>query len=82
MDDLLANPQKLLALLCIAGLVIGVNAALFSALLHRQASQQQASKWFQAVSGGREARQRQNEQLNELHQRVQKLHNESPDKEE
>ncbi len=82
MDKLLSNPQSLLALLCIAGLVIGINLALFSALNQSKVLQEQAKIWGKAFGGGAETRKRQNDQLDELHQRVQELKNEKPDKPE
>lgn len=75
MNEILSNPKALLALLCIAGLVLGFNAMLFSAL-SGGSFQQYAAKWGQAFSGGAEARKRQRQQLTELHQRVEQLQSE------
>ncbi len=72
MDKLLSNPQSLLALLCIVALVIG-NLALFGAVGKSKLFQEQARVWGKALSGGAEGRKRQNDQLDELHQRVQQL---------
>jgi|CXWL01.1.fsa_nt_gi hypothetical protein len=73
MDKLLSNPQSLLALLCIVALVIGVNLALFGAVGKSKLFQEQAGVWGKALSGGAEGRKHQNDQLDELHQRVQQL---------
>ena len=73
MEKLLSNPQGLLALLCVAAFVVGVNLALFSALSQGKILQQQAKIWGKAFSGGGEARKQQSDQLDELHQRVQQL---------
>lgn len=72
MNEFLSNPRALIALLCIAGLVLGLNAMLFSAIRGRS-FQQHAAKWGQALAGGAEARKRQREQLDELHRRVEEL---------
>lgn len=72
MNELLANPKALVALLCVVALVVGINAMLFSAFRGRS-FQQHASKWSQALGGGAEARRRQREQFDELHRRVQQL---------
>jgi hypothetical protein len=78
MDKLLSNPQSLLALLCIVGLVVGVNLALFNALSHGKILQEQAKIWGKAFGGGAEARKQQSDQLDELHQRVQQLQKPPP----
>ncbi len=82
MDKLLSNPQSLLALLCIVGLVVGINLALFNAMSHGKMLQEQARIWGKAFGGGTEARKQQNDQLNELHQRVQQLQKTPPNGEE
>ncbi|MBI3241662.1 MAG: hypothetical protein HYZ49_05150 [Chloroflexi bacterium] len=82
MDKLLSNPQALIALLCVAGLVIGINLALFSALGQGKVLQKQAEIWGKAIGGGAEIRKQQNSQLDELHQRVQQLKAKTEDDEE
>ena len=78
MDKFLANPAGLIALVCIIGLVIGINVALFSALRQSATDAKQAAIWSKALRGGADIRSRHNEQLNELHQKVQQIQTPSP----
>jgi hypothetical protein len=73
MNDLLSNPRGLLALACLGGLVISFNLILFGLLRGDKTVLEEMSKWGKAFGGGRDARQAQAAQLDELHQRVEKL---------
>jgi hypothetical protein len=80
-NDILSNPRALLALLCVAGLVLGVNALLFAGLRGKGFTDY-AAKWGQAFGGGAEARKRQRDQADELHRRVEQLQAAKPDLDE
>ena len=72
MNEILSNPRALIALLCVIALVLGVNALLFSAFRGGSFAQH-AAKWGQAFGGGADIRKRRQEQLDELHDRVDQL---------
>jgi hypothetical protein len=81
MNELLSNPRALVALACLLGIVIGVNLTLLGTFRHSKFLQDQAKIWGNAMGGGAEVRKRQQDQLDELHQRVQGLKS-GPPKEE
>lgn len=81
LKDLFANPAGLIALACLAGVVLIANAALFALLRgatldlsrFRRSLATEASLWRRAITGGRDARAQQTDDLNELHQLVSQL---------
>ncbi len=75
MNELLSNPRGLLALVCIGGLVISFNLILLGLLRGDKTVLEEMSKWGKAFGGGRDALggKAQSAQLDELHQRVEKL---------
>jgi len=79
MDSLLSNPKALIALLCIIGLVIGVNAPLLFSVGQRKAIARDAQIWGKALRGGADVRKQQSDQLSELHQRVEQLKEQKPE---
>jgi hypothetical protein len=78
MSELLSNPKGLLALACIGGLVISFNLILIGLLRGDKTVHEEMSKWGKAFDGGREMRQAQTAQLDELHQLVEKLKANTP----
>jgi hypothetical protein len=79
MDSLLPNPKALIALLCIIGLVIGVNAPLLLSVGQRKALARDAQLWGKALRGGADVRKQQSDQLSELHRRVEELKGQKPE---
>ena len=73
MDDLLSDPKRLLALLCIVGLVLGLNAPLFFSGGLGKMFEREAKVWGKALQGGADVRKRREAELAELHDRVRKL---------
>jgi hypothetical protein len=73
MSNLFANPTGLLVVACLCGLVIGLNLTLLGLLTGNKTVHEEASKWGKALRGDREARQRQEAQVEELHRLVTKL---------
>jgi hypothetical protein len=78
MDDLFSNPGKLIALLCIVGLVIGVNAPIIFAMGGRKAFDTEAKVFQTALRPGEKARTEQEKNMSDLHQRVQELKQNDP----
>ena len=70
MNELLANPKALLALLCVGALVLSFNLILFGLWRGDKSVQEEVSKWGRAMGGGQEGRRRQDAQLDELHRAV------------
>jgi hypothetical protein len=70
MNELLANPKALLALLCVGALVLSFNLILFGLLRGDKTVQEEISKWGKAAGGGQEVRRQQDAQLDELHRAV------------
>jgi hypothetical protein len=71
--NLFSNPTALVAVACLLGLVIGVNAMLLAALSNRKGLDRELGVWRKALSGGRDVQREQDAQYAELHQRVANL---------
>jgi len=82
MDELLSNPRALIALACLGGLFLGVNLTLLSAFRRSKYLEEQAKIWGNAIGGGAAVRKQRQQDLDELHRRVQELKSEPPKKEE
>ncbi len=73
MDQLLSNPRGLVILCCFGALVLSLNLSLFGLLRGDKRFQREASKWTQAIGGGREARKKQDSDAAELNRLVKQL---------
>jgi hypothetical protein len=73
MSELLSNPRAILIVACLGAVILGLNLTLFGLWRGNKTVQAEAAKWGQALRGGREARERQNAQLEELHRAVSQL---------
>jgi hypothetical protein len=69
MEDLLANPRGLIIIACFGAMVVGLNLTLFGLLRGDKSVQREAAVWGKVLRGN-QASQRQQAQLDELHQRV------------
>lgn len=78
MNDLFSNPGKLIAILCIVGLVVGFNVPIIFAFMGRKTFDAEAKVVQTALRPGEAARNQQNAQMNELHQRVEQLKKDAP----
>lgn len=79
MNDLFSNPAKLIAILCIVGLVIGFNVPIIFAFMGRKTFDAEAKALQTMVSPGAAARKQQDDQMSELRQRVEQLKKDAPD---
>jgi hypothetical protein len=70
---LLSDPQALLILCCVGGLVLSIHLALFSWLVGDRTAGARASKWSAAFGGGQAGSKRQEGELEELRRRVTNL---------
>lgn len=73
MDELLSNPRGLAIICCFGAVVLGLNMTLLAVLRGDKSFQREASRWTQALGGGREIRQRQDADAAELSRLVQQL---------
>lgn len=55
MEQLLSNPRGLIIIFCFGALVLGLNLTLIGVLRGDKRFQREASRWGQAIGGGREA---------------------------
>lgn len=81
MSELLSNPRALIGLTCIVALVIGINLPLLSAFRNSKFLQEQVKILGHAIGSGAEIRKQRQEDLDELHRRVQELKSEPPKQE-
>lgn len=73
-EQLLANPPALAALACIVGFVVAVNLPLL--LVPRGLGKlfgREARTWGKVIRAGADARKRNDDQVDELHRRVEQL---------
>ncbi len=70
MKDLLSNPQGLLLLCCVGGLIVGLNLTLVGLLRGDARVRFETSRWASAFTGNRTARRQQEADYAELHKRV------------
>lgn len=73
MKNLLSDPQGLLVLCCIGGLIVGLNLTLIGLLRGDPRVRLETSRWTSAFTGSRTARRQEEANYAELHQRVAKL---------
>lgn len=75
MPDWLTNPKAIIVILCLSGLILGLNAPLLTLILGNKAARREASLWRQALRGelGSGRKRQQDAQLDELHQIVSTL---------
>ena len=73
MEQLLSTPRGLVIICCFGALVLGLNATLIGVLRGDKSFQREASRWGQAIGGGREVRQKQDADAAELNRLVKQL---------
>ena len=73
MEQLLSNPRGLVILCCFGALVLGLNMTLIGVLRGDKRFQREASKWTQALGGGRDVRAKQDNDAAELSRLVKQL---------
>ncbi len=78
MEQLLQNPRGLIILCCFGALVLGLNMTLVGLLRGDKRFQREASKWTQALGGGRAVRQKQDADAAELSRLVKQLKEQAP----
>jgi hypothetical protein len=67
---LFSDPQSLLILCCVGGLVLSIHLALYSWLKGERSAGARASKWSAAFGGGLAGRKRHEAEIDELRRRV------------
>lgn len=73
-DQLLANPPALAAVACIAGFVVIINLPLLLVPLGLgRLFEREARTWGKAIQAGADVRRRNDDQVDELHRRVEGL---------
>ncbi len=73
MKSLLSNPQGLLLLCCVGGLILGLNLTLLGMLRGDSRVRLETSRWASAITGNRDVRRQQDADYAQLRQRVSEL---------
>ena len=73
MEQLLSNPRGLIIICCFGALVLSLNLTLLGVMRGDKRFQHEASKWTQALRGGRDVRAKQDNDAAELSRLVRQL---------
>lgn len=73
LEELFANPNRLIALLCIIGFVLALNLPLLFPIGLGKLFEREAKTWNKALKGGTDISAKNTAQLDELHKKVEEL---------
>ena len=82
LDQLLSNPGRLIALVCIVGFVLAINLPLFFPLGLSKMFEREATSWGKALRGGSDVAKQNDDRLDELHRQVEEFKSKPAEKKE
>jgi hypothetical protein len=82
LEELLANPNRLIALLCIIGFVLAINLPLLFPVGLGKLFEREAKVWGKALRGGSDVAEKNKAQIDELHRQVEALKSDGDEKQE
>ena len=80
LEELFANPTRLIALLCIVGFVLAINLPLLFPVGLSKFFGREAQVWGKVLRGGSDVAEKNTAQIDELHRQVESLKVETDDK--